>query len=194
MARPREFDEEQALERAAVIFWRQGYAGTSIGDLVEATGLQRQSLYNAFGDKQGLFSAALAHYRARGNALAAPLLSSEAGLPELREFILASLREQRRLDCGACMLIKTAFDPAMQDQQIKALVHESARMWRVSFARVLGQARQRGELPPRGDDTTLANYLFTVHNGLSALERTGASMAEIEAALDHAIATLRHAA
>ena len=176
-----------------VVFWRQGYAGTSITDLVEATGLQRQSLYNVFGDKQGVFSAALKHYGTRGNALAAPLASSEAGLGDLREFILASLREQRRLDCGACMLIKTAFDPSVQDQQVKAAIHHSAELWRSQFARVLGQARRRGELPPEGNDTMLANYLFTVHNGLSALERTGASLEDIEAALDHALASLRHA-
>lgn len=176
-----------------VVFWRQGYAGTSIADLVEATGLQRQSLYNAFGDKQGLFNAALMHYRQRGSLLAATLGSPEAGLAELREFILASLREQRRLDCGACMLIKTAFDRSVQDQQVHALVCEGAQMWRANFARVLAQARRRGELPPEGDDKTLANYLFTVHNGLSALERTGANMDEIEAALDHAIASLGYA-
>ena len=176
-----------------VVFWRQGYAGTSITDLVEATGLQRQSLYNAFGDKQGLFSAALAHYRERGNALAARIASPEAGLDDIREFILATLREQRRLGCGACMLIKTAFDPSVEDQKVKSMVFESAEMWRANFARVLAQTRRRGELPPEGDDKTLANYLFTVHNGLSALERTGASMDEIEAALDHTIASLRHA-
>jgi len=176
-----------------VVFWRQGFAGTSIADLVEATGLQRQSLYNAFGDKQALFNAALARYREHGSALAAPLLSPDAGLPEVREFILASLREQRRLDCGACMLIKTAFDPSVQDQQVKAMVHQSAEIWRMQFARILAQARARGELPAEGNDTMLANYLFTVHNGLSALERSGASLEDIEAALDHALASLRHA-
>lgn len=175
-----------------VVFWRQGFAGTSIADLVEATGLQRQSLYNAFGDKQGVFNAALARYREHGSAYAAPLLSPDAGLAEIREFMLATLREQRRLDCGACMLVKTAFDPAVQDQQVKAMVLETASLWRKQFARVLAQARQRGELPPKGDDATLANYLFTIHNGLSALERTGATLEELEAAIDHALASLHH--
>ena len=176
-----------------VVFWRQGFAGTSIADLVEATGLQRQSLYNTFGDKQALFNAALARYREHGSAMAAPLLSPDAGLSELREFVLASLQEQRRLDCGACMLIKTAFDPSVQDQQVKAMVYQSAENWRMQFARVLAQARARGELPSEGNDTVLSNYLFTVHIGLSALERSGASLEDIEAALDHALASLRHA-
>lgn len=191
MARPREFDEGEALDRVMWVFWRQGFSGTSIANLVEVTGLQRQSLYNAFGDKQGLFNAALARYRERGSDLSAVLLSPSAGLTELRQFILATLHMQRELDCGTCMLIKTAFDPGMEDPNARAMVQQSADQWRERFARVLAQARQRGELPPKGDDAMLANYLFSVHNGLSALSRTGASEDAIERALDHAFASLQ---
>ncbi len=59
MARPREFDRDQVVDRAVDVFWRKGFEATSIRDLVEATGLNRGSLYNTFGDKAGLFEAAL---------------------------------------------------------------------------------------------------------------------------------------
>jgi len=62
VARPREFDEEQVVEEAMEVFWQRGYQATSVQDLVEATGLQRGSLYGAFGDKHGLFVAALDAY------------------------------------------------------------------------------------------------------------------------------------
>jgi TetR/AcrR family transcriptional repressor of nem operon len=62
MARTREFDTEAAVERAMRVFWCKGYEATSISDLVEATGVQRGSLYAAFGSKQGLYHAALDRY------------------------------------------------------------------------------------------------------------------------------------
>ena len=191
MARPREFDEAEALDRAMLVFWRQGFSGTSIADLVEATGLQRQSLYNAFGDALRALDEAIAIYRERGSDLSSVLLSPNAGLAELRQFILATLHIQRELDCGTCMLIKTAFDPGVEDPDARAMVRQSAEQWKQRFAGTLAQARLRGELPPKGDDAMLADYLFSVHNGLSALARTGASDDAIERALDHAFASLQ---
>ena len=68
MARPKEFDAEKVLATAADVFWRRGYEVVSIQDLEAATGLGRGSLYNAFGDKEGLFIAALDRYIERHGA------------------------------------------------------------------------------------------------------------------------------
>ena len=62
MARPKEFDRDEALERALNLFREKGYEATSVGELVNAMGVQRQSLYDTFGDKHGLFRAALERY------------------------------------------------------------------------------------------------------------------------------------
>jgi AcrR family transcriptional regulator len=64
MARPREFDLDEALERCLELFWARGFAGVSLSDLEEATGLGRQSLYAAFGNKEALFAAVLERYSA----------------------------------------------------------------------------------------------------------------------------------
>jgi TetR/AcrR family transcriptional repressor of nem operon len=63
MARPREFDREEALERATGVFWAKGYASTSTDDLLTAMGIGRQSLYNAFQDKRALYLEALERYQ-----------------------------------------------------------------------------------------------------------------------------------
>src|ERR671918_521967 len=60
--RPREFDLDEALERAMEVFWRQGYEGTSLGELTAAMGINRPSLYAAFGNKEALFRKALDRY------------------------------------------------------------------------------------------------------------------------------------
>ena len=62
MARPKQFDRDEALERAMAVFWRRGYEGTSVRDLVEHMGINRGSLYDTFGDKRTLFLAAVDRY------------------------------------------------------------------------------------------------------------------------------------
>ena len=82
--RPRAYDPQVAIARAAETFWKAGYAGTSLDDLVEATGMNRPSLYAAFGDKRDLYLKTLEHYREEGRALARHAL---AGEPTLRVFL-----------------------------------------------------------------------------------------------------------
>src|SRR4030081_1680148 len=67
--RPRSFDTEKALDRALQVFWRKGYEGTSLPDLTEAMGINRPSLYAAFGNKEGLFRKALDRYAERSGGL-----------------------------------------------------------------------------------------------------------------------------
>src|SRR2546430_14566031 len=82
--RPRAYDPQVALARAAEVFWKAGYAGTSLDDLVEATGMNRPSLYAAFGDKRDLYLKTLEHYRDESRILAR---AAPADNPTLRVFL-----------------------------------------------------------------------------------------------------------
>ena len=82
--RPRAYDPQVALARAAEVFWKAGYAGTSLDDLVEATGMNRPSLYAAFGDKRDLYLKTLEYYREESRALARAALADN---PPLRAFL-----------------------------------------------------------------------------------------------------------
>src|SRR5690349_17005449 len=82
--RPRAYDPEQALARAAARFWQAGYAGTSLDDLSEATGMNRPSLYAAFGDKRDLYLKTLAYYRDESRVIGR---DAQAGDPPLRVFL-----------------------------------------------------------------------------------------------------------
>ncbi len=175
------------------VFWQRGYAGTSISDLVEATGLGRQSLYNTFGDKQELFGRTLRLYRQRTAELAAPLLRPDAGLSQLREFIRSAVADQNSADCGACMIVKTMFDRQVDDREIQEVVQAGAEGTRRLFSQVIRQAQRAGEVDSARDPDTAANYLFSVHNGLSALSRAGADSKELEGTLDFALDSLRPA-
>src|SRR5713101_4688267 len=91
MPRPTSFDEDAVLDQAVQLFWERGYEGTSLADLETHIGLGRQSLYNAFGDKQTLFLKALERYqRAVMEKVLAHLNASGAGLDAIRAFFKAT--------------------------------------------------------------------------------------------------------
>lgn len=99
MARPRNFIEDDVIDRAAVVFGRLGYTACSIDDLVEATGLQRGSLYKAFGSKRGLFEKVLQ------KTLAGDWASDGASL----DLMITALRELASFDLPVAELCRRAF-------------------------------------------------------------------------------------
>lgn len=110
-----------------VAFWQGGYEGTSITHLIEATGLQRQGLYNVFGDKHGLFEAVLARYAERVEMSLEPLRSADAGMAHLRAYVEGALAEYTSRDVGACLIVKTAFGPELKDKRIRKTVEKADR-------------------------------------------------------------------
>jgi len=184
MARPREFDETQALKGAMLAFWQQGYAATSLSELEEATGLKRQSLYNAFGDKKELYVKSIDLYREQTYGVLAPLRDECAGIDAIRAVTEKLLGLQEEMGCAGCLVVKAAFDRQTDDEAIVSAVRRASSCMRQHFERVLIRAKERGELSRDADPSALADYLFTVLNGLSALAQTGASKTQVRSALE----------
>ncbi len=181
MARPREFDESEVLDAALGVFWRLGYEGAAISDLERATQLKRQSLYNLFADKHGLFLAALERYRYHVRLSLVPLDRADAGLPALRRYLEAVLAQYRAGKVGACFLVKTAFGAELDDARIREAVQSGSGDVRARFEKTLG---------PRAGHPRAA-YLFSVMHGLSALVRTSGSEAQISSVLDQTFVSLK---
>ena len=173
-----------------MVFWRQGYEGCSISELVSATGVQRQSLYLAFGDKRGLFLAALNRYRELAVESLGPLSQPSAGITELEQYMKRVLDMQRAQSCGACFMVKTAFGPDTRDDEIRKVVEETAAAVRSAIASVIKRAVARGELPVGTNPAESAAFLYSVLHGLSALTRTGGSIKHSVAVLTHAFQSL----
>jgi TetR/AcrR family transcriptional repressor of nem operon len=181
MARPVEFDLEHVLNRALGTFWNLGYAGCSFQDLTTETGMSRQSIYNAFGDKDGIFQAAVSHYTDKVAAQLEPLNAPTAEIEDIRTFITASLKAQESNGPGACFLVITAFGPKAREPQIQSAIEEGATLVRTAFENALriSQAHLDGHEPK-----DFAGYLYCVMNGLSALLQTGGHPAQADATLD----------
>ena len=169
-------------------FWRRGYEDCSVADLVEATELQRQSLYNTFGDKHGLFLAALRKYRQLVEQSLAPLRPPESGMSDIRRFMEETLKLQQDGDFGGCLMVRTALGPSHQDKSIRTAVEAGASSVRACFAQVIKQSKARGEISGPVEPEALAGLLFTVLHGLSALIRTGGSARDVSSVLSQALA------
>jgi TetR/AcrR family transcriptional repressor of nem operon len=192
VARPRLFDREAALDRAMDIFWSQGYEATSIEDLVARMGIQRGSLYAAFGDKRTLFLAALERYRrVVARELLDALEAPGSGLEAIRRFF--RLRVESALDPRrppGCLVTNSVVELSRRDRGATAAVNAPLVEMEAAFRRALARARAAGELEPRRDLRALARFLTSSAQGLSVMAKTFPDRALLEDVVSIVLAAL----
>lgn len=181
-----QFDEAAVIDAAVAVFWRQGYAAASISDLTEATGLSRSSLYQRFGDKDGLFREALAAYTgrvlARMNAAQGP---TARGLVEaiLRSFV----PEQPMTRPAGCLIARSCVEKGELSAAGRAAAVQAAADQRQIFVRLLQQGIAAGELDPDADVEALAWYYLGVLQAVLNFPHAGADSAAINHMIDAAM-------
>lgn len=173
MARPRGFEREAALEQAMRLFWARGYAAVSIQDVVEATGINRASLYAAFGDKRALFREAIEHYlanvsAARLNRLEQPGSAKAAIHGYFEELVAFTLGAGRRL---GCLLTNTAVELAPHDEAMGGRLRASFAKVEDAFARAIRRGQAEGDIPAQKDPRALARFLLNAVQGLRVTGR-----------------------
>lgn len=193
MARPREFDEDDAVRIAGETFWRRGYQATSIKELEEATGLTAGSLYKAYGSKRELFARCLEQYMKDHSYLAilmrtfdAPLMQSICGIFDT---IIASTsaKSTRPAGCLVTNLVTELrnVDPAIGDDAANALIEmQKALRFRLRWA------QEHGDLRASHDIGGLAAYLMVVIQGMLVLSTSTKDVAAMKQARDIALAAL----
>lgn len=179
--RPRAYDPDEALQRALQVFWRHGYARTSLDDIVAATGMNRPSLYAAFGDKRSLYLKALAHYHgSTGEALRRALSGTgplHAALMRVYEAaITLYLSGDQALGCFA---VGTATTEAAEDPDVRAMLAESTRRLDRAFEARISAAHGAGELPPHADTVALASLASATLHTLAIRARAGIQRDEL---------------
>ena len=191
--RPRAYDPDQALARAMSVFWDEGYAATSLDDLAAETGMNRPSLYAAFGDKRALYRQALQSYRDAANAAIGAVLRPEVPVRQAFHELYdraVSLYLQGAHGQRGCFLISTALTESVLDDDIRALAAEALTGFEAAFASCIRAARDRGELPRDADPTALARVASGILYALSVRARTGATREVLDAIIDAGVATL----
>jgi len=186
--RPRAYDPEIAIARAADVFWKAGYAGTSLDDLSEATGMNRPSLYAAFGDKRDLYLKTLEHYRDNSRALAKAAL---ADAPSLRVFLKRFYGKALELYLAdgprGCYSIGTAATVAAVDDQVRDFLADSMRTTDGFLTHQIEKANARGEIARDADPTALGFIATATLHTLAVRSRAGLPRKELDALVDAAI-------
>lgn len=187
MARPQQFSEDQALNRAMEAFWEKGFHATSMQDLVDYTGVCRASLYKTFGNKDELFEQALGRYQREQQGSMQAALHSDLPIQELlRRLFRAKAQEVVAGKRSSCLMVSATSELASQDEKIRSLLQENERHVRQWFQRLLEQGQARQELAADLDTATLGHYLFTAYQGLGI----NAMTQDDAGALDQVIETI----
>ncbi|MGG0301103.1 TetR/AcrR family transcriptional regulator [Bacillus albus] len=174
MARLREFDEEKALGAAMQLFWEKGYAATSLSELTAKMEIQKPSLYSAFGDKEGLFEAALRRYTNLHAANIRIKLQNEQSVKEaIRAFFEDMVEEEYKKDFSkGCFCINTMVELAPHNEKFEVLTREHQMYLTVIFQELITKGIQSGELQNDLNAKALAQTLVTSLIGLTVLMKS----------------------
>ncbi|MCO5974791.1 TetR/AcrR family transcriptional regulator [Actinoallomurus soli] len=193
--RPREFDKDQALERALLLFWSRGFGATSVQDLVEALALERGSLYGAFGDKRSFYLAAVRLYWETYERQLVTALEAGPVLPALREVLANPARAQEYAsDVGVpqgCMIGNATAELVPQDAEAREIVARAHARFIQIVATGLRRAQADGEVSRDATPEAQAQLLLFTVQGLSLVSRAGLDTASALAAVDALIDALR---
>jgi AcrR family transcriptional regulator len=186
--RPRSFDIDSALDRALQVFWRKGYEGTSLSDLTKAVGVNRPSIYAAFGDKEALFRKALDRY------LDGPAAYTQEALkePTARAVIERLLRGAADLNAaprnpGGCLMVQGALACGEAADSIRLELTACRAAGEAAIRRRLQRAKSEGDLPANVNPADLARYIATVLYGMAVHAAGGASRDELRRLVEVAL-------
>jgi AcrR family transcriptional regulator len=191
--RPRSYEPDVALRQAMEAFWKTGYAATSLDDLSAVTGMNRPSLYAAFGDKQDIYVKAYRRYRAEMRDAFRPILEADGPVRVVlrKTFEMASEVYLAGPDGPrGCFSVVTAASEAIADPEIRKQVNEAIASLDQGFAALFTKAMARGELGSDADAAALAKIATATIHTLAIRARVRAPKSELRALIDAGITVI----
>lgn len=191
MPRKKEFDPDKALAKAMSIFWRLGYENTSLDLLLREMGIAKQSLYDTFGDKRGLYMLALAHYRRQTNNSLRRLFSAGRPVKEVFAKILFGLSsESREQHERGCLLLSANLERDTRDATLASFLRDNQVEVEEIFRQAVLQAQKAGELSRKADAKALARFFTVTIQGMRAMARVRSDRKSLEQVARVALAAL----
>ncbi|NUP13361.1 MAG: TetR/AcrR family transcriptional regulator [Polyangiaceae bacterium] len=180
MARPKEFDRDEALKAAMNLFWEKGYEATTTDDLRHAMSIGRQSLYDTFGNKHRLFLEALALYSTESGAtFGSTLEETPSALAGIKRILMAVPAQTPAARARGCMFVNTASEMSGKDDEIDCVVHATTTRGEEQFERAVRRAQAAGEIREDVDARAAGRFLFSTLQGLRLTAKAGASPATL---------------
>jgi AcrR family transcriptional regulator len=191
--RPRKTDPSTALVTAMKVFWEKGYEGTSMSDLVAATGMAKPGLYATFGDKEGIYTKALEHYF---HELGSPLLDDIRQSPDaidvvIRRFLQAiAASASDKTSPSGCFVVHSIIECASQPPALEALGRTFNEKRRETFLKRIRAAKREGALPETTNVKDLAEFYSGQVLALAVMARAGADRKSLNRFIDVAMNAL----
>ncbi|MBL7258029.1 TetR/AcrR family transcriptional regulator [Paractinoplanes lichenicola] len=188
VGRPRGFDADKALENAMRVFWEHGYEGASLTDLTEAMGINRTSMYAAFGNKEELFRKAWARYAAGPAAYGAESLVEPTARQVAAVFLHGAVRSATLPGYPTgCLSLRASLIGGDDGQAIRELLAVSRQETRTQLTKRFERAVEEGDLSRETDPALLARFIMTIANGVAVQAAGGADRADLELVVDAAL-------
>lgn len=174
--RPRVFDMDEALDKALKIFWERGYEGASLSELTETLGINKPSLYAAFGNKEELFHKALQKYAKGPVAFVKDVINEPTAYKVAEAFLVraADFLTDTQHPKG-CMIVQGALSSGESAEVVRNVLIKYRASYESLLAERFTKAKIEGDLPPDTHPKDLAKYLATLHQGMSVQATSGAT-------------------
>ncbi|WP_280216588.1 TetR/AcrR family transcriptional regulator [Nocardia neocaledoniensis] len=190
MARPKEFDEDRAIDAAMRAFWSAGYEATSTQDLCAATGLGRSSIYNTFTSKHDLFERALRRYMTTKNASIFEILDGDAPARERLGAVLRQVADAPDEDPTGCLVVNSTIELAPRDPAVRATLLTDQERRLDALTATVREGQRAGDITTERSARDLAQFLTATIGGMRVAARGGADRATLEAIADTAMRCL----
>ena len=192
MARKKDFDEDELLEKATNLFWRKGYNATSAQDLVDELKINRSSLYNTYTDKKTLFQKALKKYQDQQTAAMINMLSRADDPEKAIKKVFDDLVKESKEDTVArgCFMVNTAVEIAGHDPEIGSLVRANNLSVEDALTVVIEKGQKMGQFSTQNSARAYARFLFGNINALRVIVRSGADKSALDDIIRIALASL----
>ncbi|SUD32544.1 HTH-type transcriptional regulator YcfQ [Pseudomonas fluorescens] len=189
--RPREFDRGAALQRAMLLFWEQGYEGTSMSALVDALGIASARIYAAFGSKQALFREAVALYESGEGGFADCALAQTGLRGAIRDMLDDAITTYTQADRpGGCLVVSAASSTSPDGAEVQQWLREHRLQRTQSIIDRLHRGQENGELGEDADVQALGDFYATFLHGISIQARDGVTSERLRQSVDVALSLL----
>lgn len=192
MARTKDFDEAEVLNKAVNIFWLKGYNATSMQDLVDGLGISRSSLYDTYGDKHTLFMKALESYQCANSANFCGIMNGDRStkeiIKELLEFVIVNLLNDKSQK--GCFMVNAEVEVALHDKEVSEMIQKNDQQVEDAFYTVIKKGQESGEVSNQQDARALARFMFNTVKGIQVTAKSTNERAVFDDIINLAVSVL----